>query len=68
MIDYEEEDRRRQEQVGKCGSYVDRDCPNCGRQRLMVGEDGKHRCEKCAWCVEESCYDSLFGDYIKGIL
>lgn len=32
-------------------------CPNCGRFRLILGDDGKHRCEKCCWCVEDKDYD-----------
>jgi hypothetical protein len=32
-------------------------CPNCKRVRVMRGEDGNRRCEKCAWCIEEKSYD-----------
>ncbi|WP_296246259.1 hypothetical protein [uncultured Stenotrophomonas sp.] len=32
-------------------------CPNCGRSRVMVGDDGLHRCEKCCWCIEEGVFD-----------
>lgn len=38
------------------GDYVSEDCPNCGRQRLCICENGKHRCEKCNWVVEENMY------------
>ena len=33
----------------KMGDYDNPDtgCPNCGRYRIMLGDDGKHRCEKC---------------------
>lgn len=31
-------------------------CPNCGRHRLCKTPNGKHRCEKCNWVVEDSCY------------
>lgn len=29
------------------------------------GDDGKHRCEKCAWCIEDAGYDGEFLDYLK---
>lgn len=32
------------------------ECPNCGRQRLMKCQNGKHRCEKCDWCPELGAY------------
>ena len=38
------------------GEYVSRPCPNCTRHRLCVCSDNKHRCEKCNWVVEDSCY------------
>ena len=31
-------------------------CPKCGRHRLCVCGNGKHRCEKCYWCPEENQY------------
>lgn len=31
-------------------------CPNCGRFRLCICGNGKHRCEKCSWCPEENKY------------
>ncbi len=33
-------------------------CPNCGRYRIMLGDDKKHRCEKCGWCIEDEDYDT----------
>ena len=36
----------------KLGDYVEQDCPNCGRHRLCICDNGKHRCEKCNWCPE----------------
>lgn len=24
-------------------------CPHCGRHRLCICQNGKHRCEKCNW-------------------
>jgi hypothetical protein len=40
-------------------------CPNCGRHRVMVGDDGKHRCEKCGWCIETGDYDSDLLSYLR---
>lgn len=31
-------------------------CPNCGRQRLQGCTNGKTRCEKCNWVVEDRDY------------
>jgi hypothetical protein len=31
-------------------------CPECGRNRLCICENGKHRCEKCNWCPEDNQY------------
>lgn len=51
----------------KNGPYdnPDNGCPNCGRHRVMVGADGKHRCEKCAWCIEDNKQDDEFLDYLS---
>lgn len=38
------------------GDYIADDCPNCGRQRLCKCQNGKTRCEKCNWIVEDSQY------------
>lgn len=60
MPDLHDEDRaeaaRRAEWA--LGDYDNGDdgCPNCGRSRLCVCPNGKHRCEKCNWCPE-------LGDY-----
>jgi len=40
-------------------------CPNCGRFRVMIGEDKKHRCEKCCWCIEDKAIDAALRDYTK---
>jgi len=55
-----------EEQQAKVGKYDNpkNGCPNCGRDRVMVGDDGKHRCEKCAWCMEENQIDTDFSDYL----
>lgn len=31
-------------------------CPHCGRHRLCLCPNGKHRCEKCNWCPELNDY------------
>ena len=31
-------------------------CVNCGRHRVCKCPNGKHRCEKCNWCPEDSKY------------
>ena len=38
------------------GDYADQDCPHCGRSRLCLCPNGKHRCEKCNWCPELNAY------------
>ena len=67
MFDYlEEEEKHIAEQKAKEGDYdnPENGCPNCGRHRVMVGVDGNHRCEKCAWCIEDSEIDGAFSDYL----
>lgn len=51
-------------QRAKCGDYTGEDCPNCGRERIMRGADGKRYCEKCAWCIEDGKYDGDLLEYI----
>ena len=55
------------QQAEKMGAYENppNGCPNCGRHRVMVGTDGKHRCEKCSWCIEDGEYDLEFSDYMR---
>lgn len=31
-------------------------CPHCGRSRLMLCKNQKHRCEKCQWCPEHDAH------------
>lgn len=59
-----EEEEKRERNHSKMGGYTSDDCPNCGRQRIMKGDDGKHRCEKCAWCIEDNEIDFEFNDFI----
>lgn len=64
---YAEEDALRKRNQSKMGPYENPEagCPNCGRHRVMRGADGKHRCEKCAWCIEDAGVDNEFLDYVK---
>lgn len=34
----------------------DNGCPNCGRHRVCKTPNGKHRCEKCNWIIEDNKY------------
>lgn len=56
-------------QRDKCGDYTGEPCanPQCGRERVMLGKDGKRRCEKCAWCLEDNGYDFDFVTFIHGL-
>lgn len=36
--------------------YTGTRCPKCGRVRLELYDNGKERCEKCAWCPQENRY------------
>jgi len=60
-----EEDEFRERQMVKMGDYSGDDCPNCGRHRVMVGDDGKRRCEKCCWCIEDDEYDTDFVRFMR---
>lgn len=40
-------------------------CPNCSRFRVMIGDDKKHRCEKCYYCIEDREIDL---DFAKKLL
>lgn len=65
--DEDEDEVKFKRNQSKMGNYDDSEngCPNCGRYRVMIGADGKHRCEKCAWCIEDKDYDSEFQDYLS---
>jgi hypothetical protein len=39
----------------RLGEYTGK-CEKCRRERLCICENGKHRCEKCNWCPEDSIY------------
>ena len=62
--DQSERFKWREDQRKKCGEYTGGNCPNCGRQRVMSGADGKRRCEKCAWCIEDNGYDGDLLEYL----
>ena len=63
---YAEEDAKQKRNQDKEGDYANPEngCPNCGRHRVMLGTDGKHRCEKCAWCIEDKEIDGEFQEYL----
>lgn len=42
-------------------------CLNCGRFRVMKGDDKKHRCEKCGWCIEDDQYDADFTESMNNL-
>ena len=53
---YEEEEQQRKEwALGDYGNGKN-GCPNCGRNRLCICANGKHRCEKCNWSPELNDY------------
>ena len=56
-----------QSSTQKNGDYdnPENGCPNCGRFRVMKGDDKKHRCEKCGWCIEDDQYDADFIEYMR---
>lgn len=56
----DEEDRQRDQWA--LGEYDNGEtgCPNCGRDRLCLCPNGKHRCEKCNWCPELKGYAPFF--------
>ena len=67
MLDDAEELAHEESQWSKLGDYdnPENGCPNCGRHRVMIGDDKKHRCEKCSWCVEDNDYDTVFSDFMR---
>ena len=55
---------------GKWMGYADIPCPNCGRIRVELYENGKRVCEKCMWCIEDGEYvnkETLYADMNKPI-
>jgi len=36
--------------------YDGTDCPNCGRERMMLCSNDKRRCEKCNWDPDTKSY------------
>lgn len=63
-----EADEFRVRNAAKCGNYTGEDCPNCGRSRVLLGNDQKRRCEKCQWCIEDGNYDGELVRYLRGAL
>ena len=56
-------DELQQSKIGDYNNPKD-GCPSCGRSRVMKGDDSKHRCEKCYWCIEDCEIDSSFASYM----
>lgn len=44
------------EWFGRSLKYTGDKCPNCGRVRVELYENGKRVCEKCQWCIEDEEY------------
>ena len=67
FYDDTEERENERTQKDKCGDYANAEtgCTNCGRNRVMLGSDGKHRCEKCCWCLEDGDYDLDLCDFLN---
>ena len=38
------------------GEYDGTNCGYCGRERVCLCTNGKHRCEKCNWCPEDQAF------------
>ena len=57
LFDDDEKEKKLSEDW-KLGEYdnPDNGCVHCGRHRVCICQNGKHRCEKCNWCPE-------IGDY-----
>ena len=47
------------EDAWSMGDYTDRECRNCGRNRVRKCQNGKTRCEKCNWIKEDNQYCDL---------
>lgn len=56
MMDMDAEDKLYAE--WQLGDYDNGEhgCPHCGRSRLCLCPNGKHRCEKCNWVPEDNTY------------
>ncbi len=59
ISDSMERERREEEAIRApwaLGDYTGKCCPSCGRERLCSCPNGKTRCEKCNWIVEDNIY------------
>ncbi|HGP1655977.1 TPA: hypothetical protein ACLGL9_000723 [Salmonella enterica] len=56
MLNDDEEEQLMQE--WSLGDYDNGEngCLHCGRHRLCICQNGKHRCEKCNWSPELNDY------------
>lgn len=57
-MDIRDDEENRLHDEWRLGEYDNGDtgCPNCGRMRLCLCPNGKHRCEKCNWSPELGAY------------
>ena len=42
---------------GELLHYTGAPCPNCGRDRVELYENGEERCEKCDWNLTKGEYE-----------
>jgi len=59
ILNSEQEEKYQEEQnAWALGDYDNGEngCPHCGRFRLCICQNGKHRCEKCNWSPELNSY------------
>lgn len=40
------------------GEYTEENCPECGRERIMLCQDGKRHCKKCNYNLDDNEYQS----------
>jgi len=52
----EQQEEEAQQERDWSGDYDGTTCPNCNRQRMLLCNNGRRRCEKCNWDPDEKCY------------
>ena len=54
--------------MGGDKGYINKDCPECGRHRVIHWGCGKDICEKCNWCIQDNeFYNWDYHEYIGEI-